>query len=781
MIETSEFARLVNDVLDRDISLERNPEHNIPICATLDQSLFVVAGPGSGKTTVIVLKVLKLIFVDDAEPLSILVTTFTRKAASELRSRILGWGDRLRQSLLDNREFSGIHAALSELDFNGIKTGTLDSIIEEALSDNRDPGTPPPIVIDNFVSNALMLDPGLFNFGRYNNGDLNGYLLYLLENNSFGFNISRKCKILKDLNDRIFHDQINIERFREESIHEGARIAYDAIHDYRRELEERFLYDFASLEAQFLRQLSDGNLDAFLRDINFVLIDEYQDTNLLQEQIYFEFAEAAINNGGSVTIVGDDDQSLYRFRGATVDLFLNFSIRIFDQKNIRAQHVYLIRNYRSTPNIVDFCNNFVSLDDTFQEARVRDKPRITPFRSGDFTNYPVLGIFRQDINILARDIANFIHRIIHEEGYPVIDSRGRPFTIRIDSRSGSAADIAVLCSSPQELDYRSRSRLPRLLRDALLEFDPPTRVFNPRGQNLELIPEIQILCGLLLECIDPNASVQNRIDRLPRNVTDIFHSWRSEAQNYSDDLRRRGYDDLTRFIMAWQSRTPLRRERWETREIALIDLIYKLATWIPSMQDDVEGLVYLEALTRTVTQAALFCGFRASVIHDTDNQDLEYASIREAIRKIFAPIAMGAIEINEDLLDTLPRNRVNIMSVHQAKGLEFPLVIVDVGSDFRANHPAQAFKRFPTSGGETCMMEDELRRYSPLASPTRSSRNRAFDDLIRHYFVSYSRAQDLLLLAGLNSSLSGRIPNIATGWDRNSSWRWENLNNITHI
>ncbi len=776
MIDNLEFVRAVDNILHRDISLEGNREHNIPICAPSNQSLSVVAGPGSGKTTVIVLKVLKLILVDNIEPSLILVTTFTRKAASELRSRILGWGDRLRQALLDDERYSRIHTALGDLDFNGIKTGTLDSILEEALSDNRDPGTPPPTVIDAFVSNALMLDPGIFNEGRYNNRDLHNYILYLCEGNSFGLNTPKKCKILKDINDRIHHDQVDIERLRQDHRHDGARIAYDAIHDYNQELEERLLFDFAGLEAEFLRQLRLRSLDTFLRDVKFILIDEYQDTNLLQEQIYFEIAEAAINNGGSITVVGDDDQSLYRFRGATVDLFRDFPMRIFNQKSILTQLTYLTRNYRSTPNIVCFCNNFILLDNIFQEARVQDKPRITPFRPGDFTDYPVLGIFRDNINILARDISNFVHRIIHGDGYQIVDSRGNHITIRINPISGSAADIAILCSSPQELNYKNEPRLPRLLRDALSELDPTTLVFNPRGQNLERIPEIQLLCGLILECIDPNASVQNSIDRLPQNVATIFFNWRSIAQDYSG---RRGNEDLTRFIRAWQTRTPLRRARWETRQIAFIDLIYKLVTWIPSMQDDIEGLVYLEALTRTVTQAALFCSFRASVICDRDNQDLERASIREAIRKIFAPIAMGAIEINEDLLDTLPRDRINIMSTHQAKGLEFPLVIVDVGSEFKMNHRMQAFKRFPISGGETCVMEEDLRRYSALDLPTRSNRDRAFDDLIRHYFVSYSRAQDLLVLVGLNSNLRGGIPNIATGWDRSENWHWQGLNNIT--
>lgn len=202
------------------------------------------------------------------------------------------------------------------------------------------------------------------------------------------------------------------------------------------------------------------------------------------------------------------------------------------------------------------------------------------------------------------------------------------------------------------------------------------------------------------------------------------------------------------------------------------------------------GLVYLEAITRTINQASLFSNFGGQIIFDPNDPRAE-PSIREALWNIFMPIATGAIEINEDLLETLPSDRLNIMSIHQAKGLEFPLVIVDVGSDFRRNHPAHAFKRFPDNGGKSCNMEDELRPYSPLGTPQRPALDRAFDDLIRQYFVAFSRAQDVLMLVGLNSvrdgylTSSGRrrdIPNIATGWDRNGNWRWgRGLPNLIHI
>ena len=220
-----------------------------------------------------------------------------------------------------------------------------------------------------------------------------------------------------------------------------------------------------------------------------------------------------------------------------------------------------------------------------------------------------------------------------------------------------------------------------------------------------------------------------------------------------------------------------------------MDLTYKLVTWISSMQNDVEGLVYLEAVTRTISEIGLFSSYGGNLVFDDKIPDLEYKSIKEAIWNIFVPIASGAIDVDENLLDTLPDNRINIMSIHQSKGLEFPLVIVDVGSDFKRDHPKNAFKRFPEDGGKSCDLEDIIRTCSPLEIPVRPGKDRAFDDLIRHYFVAFSRAQDVLLLVGLNTLKNGYdtkdkhklLPNVATGWSRDEEWHWPGLSNLLHI
>jgi DNA helicase-2/ATP-dependent DNA helicase PcrA len=166
--------------------------------------------------------------------------------------------------------------------------------------------------------------------------------------------------------------------------------------------------------------------------------------------------------------------------------------------------------------------------------------------------------------------------------------------------------------------------------------------------------------------------------------------------------------------------------------------------------------------------------FEGRIIADPANTGLSEASIKELVRDFLAPIAEGVVDVNEELMETFPRDRLSILSIHQSKGLEFPLTIVDVGSDFK-DLRAPAFKRMPTAGSASHRMEDLLRQHSPLGVPARTQTDRAFDDLFRQFFVAFSRPQDVLLLVGVTPTQpGGRVPNVATGWDRNGVCRWAN-------
>lgn len=735
------------------------------------------------------LRVLKLVYVDGIDPSTILVTTFTKKAAAELRSRILGWGDLLREAFIENPDYIGLRESFQGIDFNQIITGTLDSISENVLKENREPGSPPPVIIEEFITHAMMVRFGLLRGNRYKNADLIEYIAEI-QGNRRGLNTATIASVLLEMKDRIYHDMVDINLFCNDGKHSGVPIACEAILAYQKALDDRLLYDYAKLEFEFYQKLRREELLNFTDTIRFVLIDEYQDTNLLQESIYFELCRFALKNGGGITVVGDDDQSIYRFRGATVDLFTDFPSRVCERLGIQTVPYNLSKNYRSTSNIVELASEFATIDQSFANVRVLDKPKISPSRFGNYSNYPILGIFREDIETLAQDLSSFIHSIVYGEGV-TITFNGINHILKIDQK-GSAGDICFLLSSPQEMNSNGGIRLPGYIRNDLQELTNPIYVFNPRGQKLQDIPEVEVLCGLMLECIDPEGNYQNSINTMPREAHEVFTKWRYNAQQYIHNQQEKiGDITLNQYIQAWQTRKPMNKKKWPN-EIPLLDLLYKLITWIPTMQNDVEGLVYLEVVTRTITQSAVFNSFESELIFNEQNPELEEKSIKDAFRGIFIPLATGAIDINEDLLETVPRDRIPIMSIHQAKGLEYPLVIVDVGSEFKTDHHFQYFKRFPSDGGKTCRMEDLLREYSGLGSPTRSGRDRAFDDLIRQYFVAFSRPQDVLLIVGLSSVKNGYntkgkkpkrkfIPNVATGWDRTERWHWgEGLPNLYH-
>src|SRR5690606_9891215 len=137
MLSLELFFSLAAQVLGRPL----DDDQRGVVAAGPDCTLFVVAGPGSGKTTVLALRVLRHILVDGMEPDSIVATTFTRRAARELRSRILGWGDEIRHlALLSTEVPPHVREAVKRIDFNAVVTGTLDQLIEELLTRYRQPG-----------------------------------------------------------------------------------------------------------------------------------------------------------------------------------------------------------------------------------------------------------------------------------------------------------------------------------------------------------------------------------------------------------------------------------------------------------------------------------------------------------------------------------------------------------------------------------------------------------------------------------------------------------------
>ena len=742
------------------------------------EPLFIVAGPGTGKTTCLTLRILKLILVDGVPPRAILATTFTKKAAEELRSRILGWGFQLLETLQQYEQLSQqTRARLSKLDINQVLTGTIDSLCEQVLRDFRDPGTQPPILADDFVSKTLLLREGMFKNRRYLDNNLDAFLLNLRGGSRWGWNIGKKNDLLREIWERRFQDQVDWNAFLtggSPAEQPALTLLGEALADYQKALSDRSMVDFALLEQEVLDRLREGKLTEFLQQIQVVLVDEYQDTNLLQEGIYFELAKAC---NGALTVVGDDDQSLYRFRGATVELFSDFRVRYDQVSKCKPTTVFLKTNYRSTQLIIKFVNDYATLDPSYQEVRAKSKPALLSGPTAT-KGIPVLAMFRNDVKTLARDLADFIHQIFRGNGYTLSDGT----TIECNSEGGDIGDCALLCSSPAEYNSSNAPRLPLLLRQELLDKEPMVEVFNPRGQDLTGVPVVACFGGLLLECLDPLGVVEanTKGKGLTQEMIDTFQSWRDEARKFvKSDTAPKG---LREFVTGWKMRDPQKPGLQWLRSVPVLELIYGLVHYFPELHDDPEGQTYLEVFTRQVSACEQVGNFSGRIVTAPDNPDLSNASIKEHLRDFLGPIAAGTSKVNEELMETFPRDRLSILSVHQSKGLEFPLTIVDVGSDFKNNHAAHRFKRFPNKGGTPQAMEDLLRPHTDLNAPNRSDTNRSFDDLYRQFFVAYSRPQEVLLLVGLQPTApGGSVPNIATGWVRTGTCLWHNNSRFIQI
>lgn len=756
----------------RALDAQLDPEKRDAVDAAPGSPLYIVAGPGTGKTFCLTIRILKLLFVDGVPPRGIVATTFTRKAAHELRSRILGEGFKLRDALCAPRRLPAtLRAEVARIDVNQIRTGTTDSLCMDLLTEYREAGGHPPVPVDEFVSRTLMLRAGLFEDRRWLDKGLDSVLLDLAARTSrFDWNPGTKTKVLQALADRVAHDGIDIDAWvaaagRRDA--EGRKAVAAALAAYGDALTERGMLDYAGLESETLARMQAGRLGSFLSEVRAVLVDEYQDTNLLQERLYLEMARHC---GGALTVVGDDDQSLYRFRGATVELFSRFPERIRAELGRRPKTVFLSTNYRSSPVIIDFADGYARLDPSYRKVRAKGKP---PLRSpgGGTDAVPVLGLFRPDLATLAADLADFVRRVFRGRGFRLPDGQ----VIRAGRDGGDLGDAAVLCPSPREW-VDGKPRLAGLLRQELETGTPSIEVFNPRGQAFASLPVVARLAGVLLHCFDPDQYVEGKIF-LRNDARATFGQWRAEAGAW---LRSPASRPARKRVAQWVGRdAAVRRGAWPAWTSAL-ELVYEIAASFGSeLLDNPEGQVYLESFTRQLAACEVLSGFKGRILTEPDGRrnakGLNWAerSVEAVLSGFLAPIAEGIVEVNEDLLEEFPRQRLSVLSVHQAKGLEFPLVIVDVGSRFAKNSSSQAFLRFPTDGGAPHAMEDRLRLFSDLGAPDRPALDRAFDDLYRQYFVAFSRPQQVLVLAGLDPvHPTASVPNVATGCRRDGTNPW---------
>jgi DNA helicase-2/ATP-dependent DNA helicase PcrA len=150
---------------------------------------------------------------------------------------------------------------------------------------------------------------------------------------------------------------------------------------YQSLLEEENALDFSTIQSEMLRMLKEepAMLQSIQESIDYFMIDEYQDTNTIQEKILLLLS----SKNNNICVVGDDDQGLYRFRGASIRNILEFD-KNFEEGECKT--IYLTTNYRSHPGIIDFYNNYMRSHDWRQNGKIfRFDKSINPC-SKDFPN-----------------------------------------------------------------------------------------------------------------------------------------------------------------------------------------------------------------------------------------------------------------------------------------------------------------------------------------------------------------------------------------------------------
>jgi DNA helicase-2/ATP-dependent DNA helicase PcrA len=335
-----------------------NPAQKEAVCFG-EGPILVLAGAGSGKTRVLTSRVAHLVFAGKAAEEEILAVTFTNKAAGEMRQRV--------QELLGKGWLS-------------CQISTFHSFCTRVLREHID-------VLGHWNTR----------FTIYDRGDQKALIRSILkelhltqESYPIPLVISRIAGLKKQ--------EISSDEFSQNTPHDPIAAIYSL---YTRKCIEYNALDFDDLIFCTIRIFSrnPGILESYQKRFHYVLVDEFQDTTPFQYRL-IKMLGAPQNN---ILVVGDDDQSIYRFRGVVPDIFEEFK-QDFPKRHL----VKLEENYRSTQIILDAANHVIAKN----SGRV-GKNLWTKLGEGD----KILVLTGEDEREEARRIVSFIKKIAKENPY----------------------------------------------------------------------------------------------------------------------------------------------------------------------------------------------------------------------------------------------------------------------------------------------------------------------------------------------------------------------------
>ena len=547
--------------------------------------LLILAGAGSGKTRVLTHRIAYLIEECGVNPWNILAITFTNKAAGEMRERvdkIVGFGS-------DSVWVSTFHSTCvrilrRHIDLLGYDTNFTIYDTDDQKSVMKE------------VIRSLDLDPKIYKERTFL-GVISHAKDELISPEEFMLNAGLDYK-----------QQLYGRAYRE----------------YQLALKKNNALDFDDLivkTVELFRSHSEV-LDYYQERFQYIMVDEYQDTNTAQ----FKFVSLLAQKYRNLCVVGDDDQSIYKFRGANIGNILNFE-KVFPDARV----IKLEQNYRSTGNILYAANAVIS-----NNIGRKDKRLWTESEDGD-------GIcFRQFYNG-------------YEEAEYVAEQIGKSVR-QCDSRY---QDHAVL--------YRTNAQS-RLFEEQFIRDNIPYRLIG--GVNFYARKEIKDLLAYL-------KTIDNGVDDL--SVKRIINvPKRGIGLTTIDKVQKFANEHELSFFEVLQnadSIPELGRSAAKLKNFAMVILAFRAKAEELSLTELMEDILEVT-------------GYRKELeLEETDEADARIENIDELISKVTSyedncmdepPTLSGFLEevalvADIDNLDE-DENRVLLMTLHSAKGLEFPYV-----------------------------------------------------------------------------------------------------------
>ncbi len=646
--------------------LEQYPDLNDAqrdVVAHLDGPLLVIAGPGSGKTYSIVLRALNLLLLGKAEPRHLVLCTFTEKAAFEMRDRLAAAARKV-----------GYSGDLSEL-----TVSTIHSLCNRVLAQHRH-----RTALGHNYETLDELTQLLFIFEHFEE------IIGPTENDLFLGRWKTRWTAIEGARgyfDKITEELVDPERLVGSGDAFLANIG-KAHQAYERALVEANRIDFAHLQRTVLDLLERAaTSEALTRQLKYVLVDEYQDTNYVQERLLLKLTEATHN----LCVVGDEDQSLYRFRGATVRNILEFPQRMPGCTVIK-----LTTNYRSHRAIVERYDRWMASADWSNRGG-------TPFRydktiaANDAATHPdypavfaIWGRDRRDEATRFADLVGFLKKNAIISDY---------------------SQVALLLHSVRQ-DH-SGAYLAALEAQGIPAFCPRARAYFENDVIRDLVGCFAVLFGWhgagrgqvggavaeLAAYVDAAIVELGRRFGAPHPLATALREWTGEIAGL---------------------------QQGEALDLRPADYLYRLLALHPFA-----GAVKEENAARNLAIFSQLLNVFQSYYHYTVVTHRNREFLRLHLFNSFLRLLYdGGINEYEDPDRPFPKGHVQVMTIHQAKGLEFPVIVVGSLST-QLSSPKQ--------------IDRDLGPFYHRPPFEPEDRITLFDRMRLHY-VAFSRPQNVLVL-----------------------------------